>query len=74
MIDWPEDFRDEGKCRAKVYIRDTYRYTGRGKSRFEMHYTERQCRRTSSVDGYCKQHAAIACSRDQQRQYHRSES
>lgn len=34
------------RCKAKVYKRDTYRYTGRGKSRLEMHYVEKQVQPT----------------------------
>ncbi len=49
---WPETNR----CRAIVYVRDTYRRTGRGKSGFELHYDRRQCRRKPRENGYCWQH------------------
>jgi hypothetical protein len=26
------------QCQAVIYVRDTYRRTGRGKSKFELHY------------------------------------
>lgn len=45
------------QCRAVVYRRDTYRYTGRVKGGFEMHYARGQCKR-QAVDGgkFCTQH------------------
>jgi hypothetical protein len=47
---------DPGKCRARVYHRDTYRYTGRGESGFELHYKTKQCKRKARESGYCWQH------------------
>ena len=44
-------------CVAVVYRRDTYRYTGRVKGGFEMHYTKSQCRRAAGLGGFCWQHA-----------------
>jgi hypothetical protein len=44
------------RCRYIVYIRDTYRYTGRGRSGFEMHYNKRRCKRKPLNNGYCWQH------------------
>lgn len=32
-------------CQETVYIRDTWRYSGRGRGGFSMHYTERHCQR-----------------------------
>jgi Fe-S-cluster containining protein len=43
-------------CQAIVYIRDTYRYTGRTKSGFEMHYSRRRCSRLAKENGLCSQH------------------
>jgi hypothetical protein len=45
------------RCAAMVYRRDTYRYTGRGKSGFEMHYNRGQCSRWAKIGGYCAQHS-----------------
>ena len=52
---------DLSQCTAMVYVRDTYRYTGRGKARFAMHYIRRQCRRPITVvaTGLCWQHAQL---------------
>lgn len=46
------------RCREYVYVRDTYRYTGRTKSGFELHYTRKRCSRKAGADGYCWQHRA----------------
>lgn len=45
-------------CDAIVWIRDTYRRTGRGPSGFEMHYNERRCKRKTFASEmvYCWQH------------------
>lgn len=52
-VRWP----DPKRCRKQVYVRDTYRYTGRGKSGFEMHYKRQQCaRKVKDGDTYCWQH------------------
>lgn len=48
---------DRQRCAATVYVRDTYRRTGRGKTGFEMHYTKRQCKRKAGVGQFCHQHA-----------------
>jgi len=45
------------QCKEMVYVRDTYRRTGRGQSGFEMHYTCQQCKRKAGVNGYCWQHS-----------------
>lgn len=44
------------RCRAVVYRKDTYRYTG-GKKRFEMHYQKGQCKK-NAIEGsdLCRQH------------------
>ena len=47
------------QCEAVVYRRDTYRYTGRRKGGFSMHYTRSRCRRNAVEDGLCKQHAKM---------------
>jgi len=44
------------RCSQRVGVPDTYRYTGRGKSGFEMHYSWRQCSRKPGPSGYCWQH------------------
>lgn len=45
------------QCKEMVYVRDTYRRTGRGKSGFEMHFTHRQCQRKAQVGReFCWQH------------------
>lgn len=57
MID--VEFPKPGRCRAKVWIKDTYRRTGRGKSGFEMHYNACQCKRKvaeSDPYAHCWQH------------------
>lgn len=47
---------DDGRCKACVWVRDTYRRTGRSKTGFELHYIRRQCKR-KPVDGdHCTQH------------------
>lgn len=46
----------EGRCREAIYVKDTLRYTGRTKARFEMHYRKQQCGRTAGAEGYCWQH------------------
>jgi hypothetical protein len=45
------------RCQALIFKRDTYRYTGCGKSGFEMHYSEEQCSRAAKVGDLCKQHS-----------------
>ena len=47
---------NQEKCKATVYHRDTYRYTGRGKSGFELYYRPRQCKRKAQLNGLCWQH------------------
>ena len=44
------------KCNAVIYKRDTYRYTGRGRNGFEMHYTRLRCSRKASHGEWCWQH------------------
>lgn len=61
--DWLGVFGDESmseQCRAHIYVRDTYRRTGRGKTGFELHYARKQCARKAGACGYCWQHAAPA--------------
>lgn len=44
-------------CQEKVYVRDTWRYSGRGKGGFSLHYTERSCQRfVKDGDTHCWQH------------------
>lgn len=50
------------RCQAVIYVRDTYRRTGRGRSGFEMHYNRQQCSRAAREGGLCYQHAAQAVS------------
>ena len=45
------------RCAAAVWRRDTYRYTGRSKSGFTMHYNRGQCARFSVNGEFCRQHA-----------------
>lgn len=52
------------RCSAAIYKRDTYRYTGRSKSGFEMHYNRQQCSRKATKDGRCWQHPEDAGFRD----------
>lgn len=66
MSDWNEDYANHDHCRMTIYVRDTYRRTGRGRTGFELHYIARQCSRpvriiTKSVNrhGYCLPHARI---------------
>lgn len=49
---------DLARCDAIVWIRDTYRRTGRGPSGFEMHYNERPCARKvlARDQWFCWQH------------------
>jgi len=51
-VDWHDD-----RCKAVVYKRDTYRYDGRGKTGFSMHYNKCQCSRKPVVGDFCMQHA-----------------
>lgn len=46
----------EDRCSARIWVKDTYRRTGRTKSGFEMHYTAKQCSRRAKSDGRCWQH------------------
>lgn len=52
--------KSENLCRATAWHRDTYRYTGRGESGFEMHYRQAQCKRKSKENWYCWQHQYLA--------------
>lgn len=47
-----------GQCKEIVTVRDTYRYSGRGKHGFTMHYTRKQCSRKANESGFCWQHEA----------------
>ena len=54
----------DGKCKAVVWKRDTYRRTGRGRTGFELHYSRCQCsRRANDATGYCGQHFKMAVAR-----------
>lgn len=45
------------QCNATIWVRDTYRRTGRGRSGFELHHTKQQCsRRALAGSDYCRQH------------------
>jgi hypothetical protein len=57
MTDWHNWSHDPVRCREIIYVADTYRRTGRGKTGFEMHYIRRQCGRKPGANGYCWQHA-----------------
>jgi hypothetical protein len=49
------------QCEAEVFVRDTFRRTGRGTSGFEMHYRRRRCRRTAlRGQRMCWQHRHVA--------------
>jgi len=48
----------EQRCRAIIYVRDTYRYHG-GKDRFKLHYREQRCKRKAKVYDECWQHAKM---------------
>ena len=47
------------RCHTRVYRRETYRYTGRGRNGFERHYAENQCSRKAKFDGFCWQHKKL---------------
>lgn len=53
------DAKSPVRCRAVVWRRDTYRYSGRGPSGFSMHHTRCRCRRRAGDGGLCRQHAAM---------------
>jgi hypothetical protein len=44
------------RCKALIRKRDTYRYTGRTKSGFEMHYHKEQCAKIAVINNHCKEH------------------
>lgn len=44
------------RCTAAIYKRDTYRYSGRGKSGFTMHYKCQQCTHAAKKNGFCGKH------------------
>lgn len=48
--------RFDEQCKAAFYVRDTYRYTGRTKGGFEMHYRQERCSRRAKHGGLCTQH------------------
>ena len=50
------DWADGVHCKALIYKRDTYRYSGHGSSGFTMHYSKEQCSRLPQLNGYCWQH------------------
>lgn len=47
----------KSRCQAVIYKRDTHRYTGRGRSGFQMHYDKEQCSRAAKTGDLCGQHA-----------------
>ena len=48
---------EKERCKENIFVKDTYRRTGRGKSGFEMHYNAQQCsRKVVEEHGYCWQH------------------
>lgn len=47
---------DAEQCAETIYVRDTYRRTGRTPSGFEMHYNQQRCSRRAVRDGKCWQH------------------
>lgn len=47
------------RCNCTVHRRDTYRYTGRGKGGFEMHYLNGRCSRKAKEGDLCRQHAKM---------------
>lgn len=44
------------RCKAVIRKRDTYRYTGRTRSGFELHYRQVQCSKIAVVNGHCREH------------------
>lgn len=46
----------QGRCAAAVFIKDTYRRTGRGRHGFEMHYDRERCLRRATHGEWCWQH------------------
>lgn len=44
------------RCTATVWRREQYRYTGRSKSGFEMHYESHQCGNRAIAGGRCRRH------------------
>ena len=47
---------EKDRCEAGIYKRDTLRYTGRGSSGFEMHYTYERCSHKVKINGRCGKH------------------
>lgn len=48
---------DQKQCVEYVYVRDTYRRTGKGPRGFELHYRRQRCSRlTKPGSEYCWQH------------------
>lgn len=45
------------RCAETIYVRDTYRRTGRTASGFEMHYNRERCSRRATHGAFCWQHA-----------------
>ena len=54
-----EQVSEDQRCAEVIWRRDTYRYTGRGATGFQMHFTKRRCSRRPYKGGYCRQHARI---------------
>lgn len=44
------------RCQAVIYKRDTYRYSGRGRGGFEMHYSKEQCSHAATFGEWCGKH------------------
>lgn len=47
------------KCKEVITVRDTYRYTGRGRTGFEMHYKARHYKLAAGEGGYCWKHRKV---------------
>jgi len=52
------------RCRAAIWVRDTYRRTGRGLHGFSLHYNKQQCSRKAiktlgGEEKFCKQHLEL---------------
>jgi hypothetical protein len=59
-----ETVNPKARCEQIVYVPDQLRYTGRGRSGFEMHYNRRRCKRTATSGSYCWQHRMAHLARE----------
>jgi len=48
--------KEKNRCDEYIYKKDTYRYSGRGKTGFTMHYRKQRCSRKAIKNGKCWQH------------------